>query len=469
MVDVAVVGGGISGLATAWFLRQQAPDLTVVLLEGDDRLGGKIRTGEWMGVPVEAGPDTFLARVPWAVDLCRALGLEDDLVAPATGRAYVWTRGRLRPLPTGHVLGVPSRLGPLARSGLVSPAGMARAALDLVLPRDAGRGRATGDDPSVAEIVGHRYGREVVDRLVDPLLGGIHAGSTDRLSLASVAPVVAEAARRNRSLLLGLRETAGADGAAPALEGPLFLGVRGGLGRLVDRLGERLEGVDVRTGARVESLLPADRDGRSWRLDCGSAGEVETHAVVLTVPAFAALLGAACPQVVPDLEGITYASVVSATLAYRPDAVSHPLDGSGFLVPAVDGRLLTACTWLTSKWPDLARSGRVLLRASAGRAGDDRALHMDDDALVARLHAELTEALGLRAAPEESMVVRWPQAFPQYEVGHAARVARIEQAVARVSPRLVLTGAAYHGLGIAACVQQAERAATRILDRSGAP
>ncbi|MCA1692216.1 MAG: protoporphyrinogen oxidase [Actinobacteria bacterium] len=471
MADVAVVGGGISGLATAWFLRQQAPDLSVALLEGADRLGGKIRTGEWMGVPVEEGPDTFLARVPWAVELCRSLGLEDDLAAPATGRAFVWTRGRLRALPAGHVLGVPARLGPLARSGLVSTAGVARAALDLVLPRDAGRGRATGDDLSVAEIVGHRYGREVVDRLVDPLLGGIHAGSTDRLSLASVAPVVAEAARGHRSLLLGLRRTAGAAGAPPAPERPLFLGVRGGLGRLVDRLGERLAGVDVRTGARVESLLPAGRDGRSWRLDCGPAGAVEADGVVLTLPAFAAaaLLGPACPQVVPDLEGITYASVVTATLAYRPDAVPGALDGSGFLVPAVDGRLLTACTWLTSKWPDLARSGRVLLRASAGRAGDERALHMDDDALVSRLHAELAEALGLRAAPEASMVVRWARAFPQYEVGHAARVGRIEEAVARVSPSVVLTGAAYHGLGIAACVQQAERAATRILSRSGAP
>jgi oxygen-dependent protoporphyrinogen oxidase len=244
MTDVVVVGGGITGLATAWYLRQADPDLSVALLEASDRLGGKIETTEWMGVPLEAGPDTFLARVPAAVDLCHQLGLGEDLVAPATWRAYVWTRGRLRPLPEGHVLGVPGRLGALARSGVVSRPGLARAGLDLVLPR-----HRFSDDPSVAEVVGARFGREVVDRLVDPLLGGIHAGTTERLSLASVAPAVAEVASRSRSLLLGLRGRV-----AQPPSGPLFLSLRGGLGRMVERLVDRLEGVDVRCRVEVESL-----------------------------------------------------------------------------------------------------------------------------------------------------------------------------------------------------------------------
>ena len=464
MVDVAIVGGGITGLATAWFLRRNAPGLSVTLVESGDRLGGKIRTSEWLGVPVEAGPDTFLARVPPAVELCRQVGLGDDLVPPATGRAFVWTRGRLRELPEGHVLGVPGRLGPLVRSGIVSPRGLARAGLDLVFPR-----RPTGPDPSVAEVVGGRFGREVVDRLVDPLLGGIHAGSTDRLSLASVAPAVAEAAARSRSLLLGLRSgsrrppgtAAGGDGDRE----PLFLSVRGGLGRLVDRLRERLDGVEVRTGTEARELRRTEP--QRWRLSCSGDSAVDASSVVLTVPAFAAagLLRAACPEAATQLDSIRYASVATVTFAYRTEDVRQLPDGSGFLVPAVDGRLMTACTFLTSKWPELARSGRVLVRASAGRATDERALRLDDQALAEQLHRELTEALALVGEPEDVAVVRWPRAFPQYEVGHRARVTRIEKALDEAAPGVAVAGAAYHGLGIAACVQQAEQVAMRAAEQ----
>ena len=428
--DVAVVGGGITGLATAWFLQQAGAAVT--LYEAGGRLGGKIQTSSMDGVPVELGPDTFLARVPWAVDLCRELGLSDDLVVPATGKAYVWTRRRLRPLPGGTVLGVPARLGPLARAGIVSPAGLARAGLDLVLPRHSG-----GDDPSVAEVVGGRFGAEVVDRLVEPLIGGIHAGRADRLSLAAVAPQVAgpASAPGGRSLLRALRKAPAGPGGPGS---PVFLGLRGGLGRLTARLAECLHGVDVRLDAPVTELLP----GR----------------VVVTVPAFAA--ADLLPAAADDLRAIEYASVVTVTLAYEPGALAGPLDGSGFLVPRIDGRLMTACTWLTSKWPDLAGGGRVLLRASAGRIGDDQALALDDATLAARLHGELVEAMGLRREPEEALVTRWPRSFPQYDVGHQARVARIETAL---PPGVVVAGAAYRGVGIAACIHQARQAAATVL------
>jgi oxygen-dependent protoporphyrinogen oxidase len=210
---VVVVGGGITGLAAARVLRQAG--LGVTLVEAGDRLGGKIKTLELDGVPVEAGPDTFLARVPFAVDLCRELGLGDDLVEPATGRAWLWIGDRLRPLPERHVLGVPTALLPLVRSGVLSPVGVVRAALDIVLPRSS-----RDDDPSVADVVGTRMGQEVLDRLVEPLVGGIHAGRADRLSLASVAPQVAAAAEASRSLLLGLRRQQAAAAAAPGGPAP---------------------------------------------------------------------------------------------------------------------------------------------------------------------------------------------------------------------------------------------------------
>lgn len=454
---VVVVGGGITGLATAWYLRSGGGPgrPAVTLVEAGSRLGGKIRTEELAGVPVECGPDTFLARVPWAIDLCRDLGLADELVAPATSKAWVWQGGRLRPLPEGTVLGVPVTPRAVAASGILSPAGAARAALDLVLPR-----RRLPADPSVADAVGSRMGREVVDRLVEPLVGGINAGRAGRLSLQSTAPPLAAAAKGHRSLILGLRNRQRASRGEEA--GPLFLGVAGGMQRLVDRLASSLHSVDVRLGAAVGDLAPVE--GGRWRVTCDPGPALTADALVLAVPPFAAapvLVGVA-PSVAALLERVRYASVVVATLAYRPDAVSSPLDGSGFLVPRVEGRLVTACTWSSSKWPELGRSGHVLLRASAGRDGDERALGMDDDELVAALHAELATMAGLAEPPVTSRVDRWPQGFPQYEPGHDDRVGRVEAALAEGCPGVFVAGAGYRGLGIAACVQQARAAAERV-------
>ena len=445
---VAVVGGGITGLAAAHYLRRAG--VPVTLVEAGDRLGGKIKTLELDGVPVEAGPDTFLARVPFAVNLCRELGLGDELVEPATGKAWLWIGDRLRPLPERHVLGVPTALVPLVRSGVLSPAGVARAALDLVLPRTS-----YGPDPSVADVVGRRMGREVVERLVDPLVGGINAGRADSLSLAATARPLAEGAARSRSLALGLRQ------APPGPGGPVFLGLAGGLQRLSDRLAQEVD--DARLGTSVRSITPSPA-GRGYRLECAPGPDLDADAVVVAVPAFAAagMVAALSPVAAEHLGLIRHASVVTATLAYQPAAVPRPLEGSGMLVPRVEGRLVTACTWSTTKWPALAASGMVLLRASSGRDGDDRAMELDDDEVVRRLHDELTEALQLREAPVASLVSRWPRGFPQYEVGHRARVDAIEAALGADAPNVVVAGAAYRGVGIAACVEEAKAAAGRI-------
>ncbi|HTJ76914.1 MAG TPA: protoporphyrinogen oxidase [Acidimicrobiales bacterium] len=450
---MAVVGGGITGLAAAYYLQEAGAAVTVV--EAGDRFGGKIRTDDLAGVPVEAGPDTFLARVPEVVELCRALGLGDRLVAPATGVASVWARGRLRPLPEGHVLGVPTRLGPLVRSGVLSPAGVARAALDLVLPR-----RANGDDPSVAAVIGTRMGREVVDRLVEPLVGGINAGRADRLSLAATAKPLAEAAAAHRSLVVGLRRRPAPDPAA----GPVFLGVAGGLEGLVNRLRTALvEGADVRMATAVTGLDRLPHGG--WRLVCRPGPPIEVEACVLTVPApvAARLLGPLSERASAALATIRYASVALATLGYRPDSLRAPLVGSGYLMPRTEGRLHTACTFSTTKWPALGDSGLVLVRASAGRDGDDRPAALDDEDLAARLHAEVAPVIGAGSPPVVTRVDRWPQSFPQYEVGHLARVEAVEAALAADAPGIVVAGAAYRGLGIASCVVQAKAAAARVV------
>lgn len=448
---VVVVGGGITGLATAWFLRDRA---RVTVLEADGRLGGKIRTASLGGVPVEEGPDTFLARVPHARALAVDLGMAGDLVEPATGKAFVWTRGRLRPLPEAQVLGVPVSLGPLVRSGILPAGAVARAGLDLVLPRSRPR---LSTDPSVAEVIGARMGQGVVDRMVEPLLGGINAGRADDLSLAATAPQLAEAADGSRSLVIGLRRRP----RAPAA-GPLFLGVAGGLGRLVDRLAVALAaaGVDVRTGTAATTV---DGGAGGYRVITAGGDAFPASAVVLAVPAFAAApLLAGAPGVASDLARIRYASVAVSTLAYRPEDVPHPLKGAGFLVPRVERRLMTACTWSTSKWPALAAGGLVLLRASTGRAGDDRFADLADDELVDRLHAELSTAIGARRPPVTSLVSRWAAGFPQYQPGHQRRVDRVAATLAATLPGVVVAGAAYRGLGVAACIRQAEEAAAAI-------
>lgn len=438
-VTVAVVGGGITGLAAAW--EAVRAGATVTVFEASGRLGGMIRTGEVAGRPVDLGPDAFLARVPHALELCRELGLADELVHPAAEGASVWAGGRLRALPPGLVLGAPAGVGDLARlvrSGLLTPAGAGRAALDLVLPATRWPG-----DPTVGEVVGARLGRQVFARVVDPLVGGIHAGPSEGLSARAAAPQLAGAAR-SRSLMRGLRAARRADGGAGPAPAPLFASLRAGLGRLVERLEEELRrlGVVLHTGVTLDVVPVPGFD-----------------ATVLTTPApvSAALVAGASPAAAEELQGVHYASVALAALVYPTAALTRPLAGTGFLVDPAEGRLLTACSFASAKWPHWAGPGDVVLRASAGRWGDARAFSMDDSALSRHLHAELEQALGLAGGPRLARVTRWPDSFPQYGPGHLERVARAEEALARDLPGVTLAGAAYRGVGIAACIAQGDR------------
>ena len=455
MVHHVVIGGGITGLAAAYTLVHGSGDISqqVTLIEAEERLGGKIRSRTFAGATVDLGPEAFVAGVPEARALCTALGLEEDLVAPSTGKTTVWTRGRLRPLPDGLVHGVPTSAGAIARSGILSPGGVVRAGLDLFLPRTE-----LPPDPTVMQVIAPRFGREVVERLVEPLLGGIHAGCADRLSTAAIAPHLATTAQRHRSLMRGLRASRPPKGAKAT---PMLVSVAGGLERLVDRLRAALERVEVHTGTQVVSVT-RQSDGR-YRLLCEHGAALVADGVVLAVPAWAAarILRAMAPELSSLLEALAYASVTTVLLAYAASAFPRPLDGSGFLVPRIEGRLLTACTVCTTKWPHVRASDTIIVRCSAGRWGDERALHLDDDALVEQIHRELIQAMGVQERPCERMVTRWPQAIPQYETGYQARVAEIETALT-LWPSLVLAGASYHGVGIASCIQDGTRAAASL-------
>jgi oxygen-dependent protoporphyrinogen oxidase len=458
---VVIVGGGISGLASAFFLRDAGVRVTV--LEGSPRLGGKLATSEIAGMPVDSGAEALLVTRPEGTALLSAAGLDDQRVAPGTTAAAVWTRGALRPLPRRQFFGVPADMTDLAASGVLSAEGTARAARDLELPATPRDG-----DVSVAGFIGSRFGPEVVDRLVDPLLGGVYAGLSTALSFDATMPALSAASRRFPSLAAAAGSLLPA---APAPDGQaqpprqVFTTLTGGLGTLPEVLAKQ-SGATIRTGAVVRELA---RTADGWRLTVGSAPDpelVEADAVIIAVPArpagrlLAGVPGASAA--VTAFGEFGYASMAIVTLAYpRAAFPEEAATRSGYLVPAVDGRAVKAVTFSTVKWPHLLGEYHVV-RCSLGRIGEEAVLQRDDADLAGLAAAELADATGVRGAPADTRVTRWGGALPQYTVGHLDRVARIRAAVAEL-PGLAVCGAAYDGVGIPACVATAKAAVAQIL------
>ncbi|PWU46082.1 protoporphyrinogen oxidase [Micromonospora sp. S4605] len=455
---VAVVGGGIAGLAAAVQLRDRAPDGTeIIVYEQSGALGGKLRTGELAGQPVEFGAESFLMRDPAggesaAVALVRRLGLADRIVHPTVGRAALALAGRLRPIPGGTLVGVP---GDLATVTTV-------ARPDAAADRDEGRPLLGPDgDVSVGALVRSRFGDEVVDRLVDPMLGGVYAGRADDLSLVTTMPALARAARVEHTLVGAVRA---AQAAAPRAPGaPVFGTLAGGLGTLVEAAA-RASGATLRRNAAVRELHPTPA---GWRLTVGptrDAEQVEVDAVVLAVPArpAARLLAGLVPELADTVGGLDYASVALVTLAL-PEPELPEL--SGFLVPSTEGLLIKASTFFTTKWGHLRRpDGLALVRASVGRYGEETSLQRTDEDLAATVHRELSAVLGVPLpAPVDGHVQRWGGALPQYTPGHADRVAAARAALRVGHPTLALAGAAYDGVGIPVCVRSGATAADEII------
>ncbi len=425
-MTVAVVGGGVAGLSAAHELRRRGAH--PIVLEATDRVGGKLRSGEVGGVLVDLGADAMLQRVPWGVDLAATAGLE--ITTPQTTQAAFWLGGAMLPLPVGTLMGIPTDLAEVA--SLLGTVTEHRVALPT-------------EDLSVGALVRRHLGAAVVDRLVDPLLGGVYAGQADRLSVQMTLPKLWSHLEGD-SLVAAARAARG----TPA-PGPVFASVPGGLGQLPAALAQDL---DVRLGTTVRALT---RTPDGWRLETGSAAapaHLDVDAVVLAVPASPAARLLASHVRADDLASLDYASVALVTLVLDG---ATPGTGSGYLVPSVDRRLTKAVTFSSRKW---GRPGPAVVRASVGRAGDVRDLHRDDDDLVAAVLAELTEAVGPLPRLLGSAVTRWGGGLPQYAPGHVDLVARLRR---DLPPGLALAGAAYDGVGVPACARSGLEAAGRAL------
>jgi oxygen-dependent protoporphyrinogen oxidase len=482
---MVIVGGGISGLAAAHRVlelqTQERPEdsernpVELLLLEASARAGGAVRTYRREGFLLEGGPDSFISEKPAALELAKRLGLTDRIVEPNEQhrRSFVVSGGRLRPTPEGFQLLAPSRMLPFLTTDIFTWRGKARMALDLVLPRR--RGANGSDDESLAAFVRRRFGREALERMAQPMVGGIYTADPESLSLRATMPRFLEMERRDRSLILSMwkaarasKESARHGRGASGARYSLFLSFDEGTQVLTDALAARLPAGTLRLNTKVESLMRGsreddsndERDARRWLLRTSEGETIEADAVCLALPAYASarLLRGVDDGLARELEAIPYASTATVNLAYERAGIAHPLDGFGFVVPFIERRATLACTFSSVKFAGRAPQGHALLRAFVGGALQPDMFDLDEAAMIDAVRRDLRGLLGVSAPPLFAHVEKWPRSMAQYHLGHTERLARI-RALLQQNTALALCGNAYEGAGLPDCVLSGERAA----------
>ncbi len=464
---VAVIGGGIAGLAAVNRLRELDPSCDVTLFEASGRLGGSLWTERRDGFLIEQGADSFITNVPWGVDLCRRLGLADQLIGtnPQGRRAFVVRRGRLCPIPDGFMLMAPSRIWPIVVTPILSPLGKLRLASEYFIPR---RDKDSGDE-SLASFVRRRLGREAFERLVQPLVAGIYTADPEKLSLAATLPRFQDMEREHGSLIRTALRQRAAQAAERSSDRPLsgaryglFVTPRDGLSSVIEGIAARLPDGGVRTQSPVQKIA---RQNDRWTV----AEQGEFDAVILATPApvSAQLLQGVDAELAAELAGIEYAGAVVVSTAFERQQIRHPLDGFGFVVPAIERRRILSASFSSVKFPGRAPADKVLIRAFVGGACQRELCDLDDSELERLVTEELTDLIGLNGRPIWTMIARWSNSMPQYHVGHLDRIARIEARTTCI-PGLALAGNAYRGVGIPHAIHSGEQAAEAI-SRSGFP
>ena len=468
MTKSVILGGGISGLATALAL-QECGWTEWMLIESSARWGGKITSARERGFTIEGGPDSFITTKSAAVELCKRLGLEDQLTGSNSGKSattYIWSGGRLHAMPEGMMLMAPTMILPFLRTPLISWPGKLRMGMEIFVPRARG-----DEDESLAGFVRRRLGNELLNKIAGPLMGGIHAADPERLSLKSTFPIFLEMEKKHGSLVRGMmkraKRTGKPEARAHAAHGakrpPMFMSLRGGLQQLSDTLVANLPETNLQAGSRA---LSVSRHASRYRIDLSDGSSLLTDDVVFATPSFvtADLLQELDPALAARLRAIRYVSTATVSLGFRRSEVAHPLQGAGFIVPQSEGRRITACSWSSVKFEHRAPEDCVLLRVFIGGALAEELAEQDEDALVKLAREELQVILGIDATPVVAKAYRWHKANPQYDIGHGERIAEIEQSLFR-HPGLHLAGAAYHGPGIPDCIQSGKEAAEAIAAR----
>ncbi|TXK84711.1 protoporphyrinogen oxidase [Paenibacillus sp. N3.4] len=465
-----IIGGGITGLSAAFYLKQrlelEGGPFRISLVEKSSSFGGKIHTIERDGCVIEKGPDSFLARKRPTIDLARELGIEGELTGtnPKAKKTYIVSKGKLHRMPPGLVLGIPTQMTPFLKTGLISPIGKARAAFDLILPKAK---------PSVDESLGHflerRLGKEVLERIVEPLLAGIYAGDTFKLSLKSTFPQFRMMEQKHRSLILGMMESrkhvSEESAHVPAaVRSSVFVTFKKGLQTLVKGLETALEGVvELRRNVGVVSIAKTSELQSEVTFEDGHQELVD--GVIVTTPTFQTANLLSHLPAASKLKKIEYISVANVIMAFDRKDIPFELDASGFLVPRTEGRTITACTLTSAKWLHTAPEGKVVLRCYIGRSGEQDWPLLTDQQLIAKARDDLRELLGLQAEPLFAEVTRLMNSMPQYPVGHLEQIVRFREELAEAMPHVFVTGAGFHGVGIPDCVGQGKEAAWKLADQ----
>lgn len=464
---VVIVGGGITGLSAAFYMQKEAREkglpLDVILVEASNRLGGKIQTVRRNGFIIERGPDSFLIRKKSMGILAQDLGIEGELVKNATGQAYVLVGGELHPIPGGSVMGIPTEIGPFLKTGLFSLSGKLRAAGDFVLPRSNIKG-----DQSLGGFFRRRFGGEIVENLIEPLLSGVYAGDIDHMSLESTFPQFYAVEKKHRSLILGMKKTTPKqlpqkDGHGAKKEG-VFHTFRNGLETIVEAIEQQLEPGSVMKGVRIDAIEAPGMVGEKTILEMNDGRKIEADAVILTTGHEMAGRLFAPHGLLQDLREIPTTSVATVALAFPEEHVVQDKEGTGFLVSRSSDYSITACTWTHRKWPTTTPAGKVLIRAFVGRVGDEAIVDLPDAEIEKIVLDDLGRVMNITGKPDFTVITRWKKDRPQYRVGHKQRIAAARAELESKFPQVKLAGASYNGVGLPDCIDQGRAAVKEVLE-----
>ncbi|MDC3417253.1 protoporphyrinogen oxidase [Aquibacillus salsiterrae] len=458
--QIAIIGGGIAGLTAAYYLQKEIEEkqlpYQVKLFEASNQVGGKIRTERKNGYVIERGPDSFLIRKESATRLAKEVGLEQDLVKNGTGQSYILVNNKLHKMPSGSFMGIPTEVRPFLFSSIFSVKGKLRAAGDFVLPKGP---EAT--DQSLGKFFRRRFGDELVENLVEPLLSGIYAGDIDDLSLMATFPNFYQLEREHTSLVKGLQKTMPKKKKTKGPKPSMFYTLRNGLQSLVEALEEKINAGVIEKNVAVDHI---EKKENSYHLLLGNGEVFKAHSIVLATPFFATQRMLSQYSFVDDFKKMGATSVANVALAFDQTAIKNDIDGTGFVVSRNNDYRITACTWTHKKWPETAApEGKALLRCYLGRPLDEGVVDLSDEEIVAIAMKDLNKIMNITDQPEFAVITRWKDSMPQYSVGHKERIDLITDEMARHLPGVYLAGSSYRGIGIPDCIDQGEAAVQKVL------